>query len=262
MTPDKLYSQENVNGQQTDEEINNRLERLGVPDEIIDMMPLEQKLEVIKQNEKVTSASIASFDNSGTLIKTTTFEQNGEKVVTNYNILNNGLISPMTISSSSMDLGIVAYMHSSYNGHQQRDVELSYVWKHLPKNRGEDPMIISWSSHWRPVSGTLHHKDQYLQNSTYHTYYSDTAASDLSDTGVSWDARLTPNVYASELTGYGEITIRRTDTKGYGKFSENIYGKYIHTWGQGTIGVSIGVLSASFTGTKSHDDRATMGTIK
>lgn len=231
-------------------QLDSNLKSLGVPQEIISLMATDQKAAIIQNNGKVATAAISTFDQDGHLLQTTVFHPDG---TTKQRTQQDGS-SRKNARAPSMRVAVVSY-HTAGNPTEEKErrlVELSYVWDQVPSKRGFDPIAFSWGSGFMPVANTLIHKDYYRNGAGIDkVYHSDSAASDISPSGIAWVAKLYQQE-TSQLKGYGSVAIERTDRKTAAP--EDLYGSYVHTWGDGNINISLDT-RAAFTGSKPHSIR-------
>lgn len=229
--------------------IDNELLERGYPQALIDIMPIEEKEDLINENCFYDDAVIYNYDENCQLISAKSF--------------NDYSISPFgQIKTSHLELTITTSKSGS-----NTVVTFNYNWKTVPLNRYQDPIGIAWDSNiFTMKSGSFRKVDKYLaayldgSGGTYIGTHSDQTAYAKAGNGyVTWYADLkghTATVLG--LNGYGRFTLI---PKSVGK-STQIFGHYVHTKTASSFSLSYGGAGFSVSGGSSYDELGIDKTIR
>lgn len=228
--------------------IDTKLMKIGVPEELIELMPMDQKIDISKNciefvdYELITTPMDSTSSNEG-------------------NITPYGIIS----SADLTQFISVLRANNSSDGRERFAIYANFDWQDMPSSSRTDPFGISWSSNWRAVPGT----------STMATYvkWSDSISSfslfenttNLAYAGLNgcgWDAKFPGiraigpgyTIFAIDFYGYGKIMIEST-TPGAIAGSDQLCQNYYHATGSGSIGLTLGVLSIGYSGSAPADSQ-------
>jgi hypothetical protein len=221
------------------------LEKRGFPEELINMMPYEQKEDIIEQK--------AYYE--------------GHKKVSMDEIDDDSLdgVSIKTISTSDLDFYITTtYLYPFNSDEKKLRIYTNYEWLIQPFFTFSDPVGIAWDSgDWRVLPGDYTYKTYYdcMNIDTFETSthsYSDDAVSYSDPNGVGWDMDIKNSYNGLSVTknyGYGAVTIEARTPSESGTCE--LYAKYAHAQGTGSIGLSYGIASIDVTGGADYDSRGT-----
>lgn len=219
-------------------DIDNELRKLKIPEELIMNMSSTQKEDIVN--------NVVEFGSFKTVYMKAT---------------EGGMMPAATIPGSDLSLTVfTGKLADSADGRERYNVYVNYNWLVMPTYKQTDPYGVSWDGNkWRPVQGSYYNEDNSRIQKTgvwFHEY--DTALAYASFTGAGWNA-VWPNTFLygdiDRFEGYGKLSIE-SQTPGQISGNDLLYFNYSHTYGfTGTIGLKLGILSISYSGTKSADTR-------
>jgi hypothetical protein len=187
---------------------------------------------------------------------------------------NNSIIHPMdSIPASQLELvintfridanNVTIYFDYFWPG-QFQNWEGVYANSSLPFFRGSDPFGVSYDgSKFNQITYAAH-RDYYTwgnNNENVACYTNEVnRAADVSNNGIYWDANLRSNFNCdvNQLYGWGIVNLHSDAAYQ----TCQVYGKYSHQKGSGTVGFAIGFLSLGWAGSSAHDDASVWGNIK
>lgn len=223
----------------------------GYPQGLIDLMPNEEKEDLIQNNCFFESAKTYNYNENGDVISCISF--NKKSGAANY-----GQIKPthlsLTITTSKSGSNTVVTFH--------------YNWKTLPLNRYQDPMCIGWDdSIFTYKSGSFRKVDKYKYViddgsgvNVYEGVHSDVNTyANSSFSYVTWYADLkgyTTNV--TNLYGYGTLTLVPKKT---GKTTQ-ILGHYIHKKLDLGVSLTYGPAGFNVSGSSGYDEMGTDTSVR
>lgn len=230
----------------TEEEIDQKLLEIGTPQEDLDMMSLEIK-------EDVLDFGAVEFLDGDSI--TDSLDEGEPEGVGTFG----------TIPSNEFSLNTVAYKGpNKSDGRSQFQVITKWDWHIGPFWKMTDPFGISWdSSKLRLQDNSTYYKHEWCPEYAFPrcsvVRNDDQNVVAYSESGgVGWNADLKSKVW--EQNGYTSVILESKSTNPP-KGSSQIHAGYYHTWGLGSVGLSFGGLSVTYTGSKSHDSRGTTVTF-
>ena len=226
-----------------------KLEELGVPTELLEMMPNEQKKDILKQKLKFKSYEKMSLKD---------LESNAEYDSEDFISIEG------TIPSADLDFYISTYQQYPYTNTDKRvRVYINYDWAVVPNFTLTDPYGMAWDDEiWRPVDDTaLNYTYWKLENGTVKYEKDDVLAySDADGAGWNTDIKYAYGLYyVLDNYGWAGITLEAKDPSDAG--TSQIHANYTHVYGVGSIGLAFKAVSVSYTGGASADSRGTYKTF-
>lgn len=226
-----------------------KLVEMGVPSELIEIMPKEQKKDILKQKMEFKSYKKVTMEDLESM----------------QDIDSEDLISIRgTIPTSDLDFYISTYYQYPYNSSEKKvRIYANYDWHVVPNFTLTDPYGIAWDDDiWRPVDNTsMTYTYWKLENGTVKSE-SDSALSYSATTGCGWDTDIKYAyglLYVVDNYGWGAITLEAKDPSDSG--TTQIHANYSHVHGVGGIGLSFKAISVSYSGGAAHDGRGTYKTF-
>lgn len=225
------------------EELSYNINDVGIPNELLKIMPEDQKDDIIKNNLKFMSYEKVTLD-----------EQHA------------GKISPYgTIPSSDLNFYIsIYYTDSTYNKNiRQIRLYANYDWNVMPIFTLTDPFGVAWDSNiWRAVDNTA--KSSYFYKLGNGTTKNDTDSvltySDFG--GAGWAVNIRQGYGAWDVNdnyGWGAITLKALNPSA--TTTTQFHANYTHVYGAGSIGLQFSGISVSYTGSAVSDSRGTYQTL-
>jgi len=225
--------------------VDRQLMEQGVPSELIQMMPEEQKNDILRNGGKFQG------------YEKTTLKEHGSS------ISDEGVIMPSftgTISSTDMDLYISKYELYPYNSTDKKmRVYVNYEWKKMPFITLTDAYGVSWDpSLWMPEDNSSISYTYWKLESGSIKSESDTAMAFSGESGIGWTTDI-KGVYGLSFVadnyGYSAVTLVSKDPTKSG--TSQFHTNYAHIAGAGSIGLSFSVVSVSYSGSADAYTRGT-----
>ncbi|BFH17393.1 hypothetical protein WJ0W_002189 [Paenibacillus melissococcoides] len=216
--------------QQSEDEVNNHLIKMGFNDNEVEKLPLEMKQDIVSKGG--VKKEVIKTDS-----KVIHKDQNGNELT----------VTPF-YSDSMFELTGYAVKTASYTTENEYDIYVNYTWKKQPLAVFTDTVAISWQSQGTPIAGTAYsrHTLACYHGGAHTTHLTNEMNNSSNLSGTGWDVDL---IYLSDddwQYGYGKQTIR------VGKSYEGTTGAfqvgYAHRNLPGTVSISFGPASIDFGG--------------
>lgn len=211
----------------------------GVPNELIEMMPLEQKNDIINNNLKFISYEKVTMNEMEQILPEESYEIRG------------------TIPASDLSFYISTYHLYPYNSTDKKvAVYVNYDWSaNKPIMRWTDPFGIAWDSNIWQYEESMWFQYYRLANGNI-VNDNGTTLGYAASNGVGWNADI-KWVYNSQSVmdnyGFGKVilSVKNPSTSGTTSFQAN----YSHVTGVGSIGLNFVGISVSYSGGASANSR-------
>ncbi|GAB6109045.1 hypothetical protein JCM19376_30010 [Fusibacter bizertensis] len=218
-----------------------KLIKIGVPQELIQLMPEDQKVDIANNCIEFVDYQIVT---SPIEEQNTTYER-----------------ASMSGNISTTDLTQFVSVLRASNSSDNRErlaIYANFDWQSMPSGAYTDPFGISWSLDWRPVPGTSQMSTYVKWSDSISTFSLFENSSSLAYAGLNgcgWNAKFPSiraigpgyTIFAIDFYGYGKIMIESI-TPGSISGSDILAQNYFHTTGSGSIGLNIGVVSIGYNG--------------
>ena len=226
--------------------VENRTEKLdisllkqGIPFEVIESWSPELKKSLLKEDGSI---EVVAHE------KASTPDLNGE-------------VEPFgNIKDDQFDYYITVVRTDSVNNRERFMIALTGKWKSMPVWRLSDAYGASFDKDiWRTVEGSAYYEDKvkYSGNSTFTTLGSGRNFSYTGESGVGFNADLKGGIIIKEQVAAAVFTIEHKEQGNQSGLSQ-IQSNYYHIKGSGSVGLTFGALSVSFSGSASNDSRGTL----
>lgn len=227
----------------TTKSVDQKLMKIGVPEELIRLMSEEQKKDISENCIEFVDYQII----------TAPINENG---TTSDSIGTLGTISETKLTQF---ISVLRSNNSSDN-RERFSIYANFDWVSMPLARFTDPFGISWSQNWRAVPGTSSMTTfvKWSYSTSFSLWENSTALGYTASTGCGWNTNMPAYTNADDFYGYGKITIESM-TPGSITGSDQLAQNYFHTTGIGSIGINLGVITMSFSGTSGYDSQGIYG---
>lgn len=170
-------------------------------------------------------------------------------------------IMPMSVIPSDELMFRITTATEYKDGEKFKVIYLMYDWEEIPYWKLQNLIGVSWDGdYFRVVSGEYRYYCQYKREDGKIITKTDNGVCYSSKDGVGWDIDIKGSIdnhyYVIDNYGFCSVTISKRPSTPSDKECE-LYAKYIHIKGSGSIGLSFGPLSVSFSGGASTDSRGT-----
>lgn len=216
--------------------IDDFLLKVGTPQNVIDAMD-ESKKQLIF--DTLSAGDISDTEFSSFEAKAYPFDENSESGIT-----------PFYISTSDLELSVVAYKQGTYNGYTQYAIYPSFRWKN-DRHIDEDAFAFSLSSGWETVPQKRNLRLHYINpfNGNWEALGNIDSPCEANDYGYGFDGfgELCPYKYTYKGDAY-MYAYKKSSSASHrikiGYAHENSAGG-IHIGG--SIGITVGIFSISFS---------------
>lgn len=227
-----------------------KFEDVGVPTELVEIMPKEQKDDILKNNLRFLSYKKVSFEDLDKV----------DSVSSDDMILPRG-----TIPSSDLDFYIAIYYSDPTYNDSVRKIRLyvNYNWHVVPNFTLTDPFGVAWDQTlWRPVDNTAYNQTFWkLEDGTTQSESDNVLAySDVNGAGWNTDIKYAIGLkYVLDNYGWGAITLEAINPSA--SVTTQFHANYTHIYSPGSIGLSFYGINVSYTGSASADTRGVFETL-
>lgn len=216
--------------------IDEQLLENGFPLEVINEMIYEQKMDILNRDLIFCSTKQVFLNEDKRIRKRST-------------IPSDELMFRLTTATEYED------------GERFKVIYLMYDWEEIPYWKLEDLIAVSWKGdYYRVVPGEYMYYCQYKREDGKVITKSDKVVSYSNEDGVGWDIDIKGSIdnyfYVVDNYGFCSVTISKRSSTPSDKECE-LYGRYTHVKGHGSIGLKIGPASIDFSGSASYDYRGT-----
>lgn len=191
-------------------------------------------------------------------------EENGQLVENTLPASVRGIRPLGQIPVNDLELTWTVSLDTSANANE-RLIIYSYEWKHLPINRWQDPMSVSWNGNYYSMkTGSFYKVDRYdytiLSNGETGsaTHSSEPGYASAFENGVTWYADLkgyVSNMTINRLYGHGQFILQKESNP---TMTTRLWGHYVHNKAAAALTVSIPYVGGfEVTGGSIFDERGT-----